>query len=120
MGNKMIKVSVIYFFLAICVGVYMGVTHQLQLIPVHTHLNLLGWVSLALAGLIYNQFPACNSSKLATFHFWLHVPGVPLYAIGLAFQAQAFISLGAGISSIGVLCFIINVLINGKPKSQIS
>ena len=34
-------------------GIAMGITHDFHLAPVHAHLNLLGWASLALMGLTY-------------------------------------------------------------------
>lgn len=34
-----------------CLGLYMGVRHDLRLAPVHGHLNLLGWAWLGLYAL---------------------------------------------------------------------
>ena len=35
----------------VVMGIGMGIAHDLQFAPVHAHLNLLGWTSLALFGL---------------------------------------------------------------------
>ena len=32
-------------------GIFMAITHDFTLAPAHAHLNLLGWVSMALYGL---------------------------------------------------------------------
>ena len=37
---------------------YMSITHSYDYASVHAHVNLLGWASLALAGVIYVLFPA--------------------------------------------------------------
>ncbi len=39
--------------IGISIGIYMGVTEDHTLGPVHAHLNLLGWVTLFLFGLYY-------------------------------------------------------------------
>jgi hypothetical protein len=44
--------------LGISLGIYMGVSQDHQLAPVHVHLNLLGWVSLFLMGLYYKSHDA--------------------------------------------------------------
>ncbi|WP_240874488.1 hypothetical protein [Shimazuella soli] len=66
----------------------MGITENLQLIAVHTHANLLGWVSFALAGIIYTLLPQCSLSILGKLHFWLYVFGVPSYLIGQAMKLE--------------------------------
>jgi hypothetical protein len=38
-------------------GIAMGMAHDFHLAPVHAHLNLLGWTSLALMGLTYRAYP---------------------------------------------------------------
>lgn len=62
----------------------MGITHNFSLSSVHAHLNLLGWVSMALFGTIYHLFPVAGSSKLAKIHFWLHNLGVPVMQGGIS------------------------------------
>ncbi|MBI4051985.1 MAG: cbb3-type cytochrome c oxidase subunit I [Elusimicrobia bacterium] len=56
------------------------------LIPTHTHVMLLGWVSMTMFGVAYRMFPAVlvrrlYSIRLAWVHFW--VANVAL--VGLAF-----------------------------------
>ncbi|MDO9707884.1 hypothetical protein [Paracraurococcus lichenis] len=38
-------------------GIAMGIAHDFHFAPVHAHLNLLGWTSLALMGLTYRAWP---------------------------------------------------------------
>jgi catechol 2,3-dioxygenase-like lactoylglutathione lyase family enzyme len=49
----------------VCLGIYMGVNEDFQLVAVHTHVNLVGWVSLALFGVIYRNYPVLAASRLA-------------------------------------------------------
>lgn len=50
MGARLIKISSVYFVIGVLLGMYMSMTENPMLSPVHAHVNLLGWASLALAG----------------------------------------------------------------------
>ena len=89
MGVRFLKISVVYFVIAIILGIYMGIIHEFELAPVHAHLNLLGWVSMALFGAIYHFYPKAGDTKLAKTHFWLHNLGVPIMQGGLAYSTLA-------------------------------
>jgi cbb3-type cytochrome oxidase subunit 1 len=56
-----ILLSVLCLIFGIVMGIVMGAAHDFQFTPVHAHLNLLGWVSLALFGLIYKAYPASRA-----------------------------------------------------------
>ncbi len=61
MSARFLKIAVVYFVIGAVVGLYMGITATFTQAPVHAHLNLLGWVSLAVIGLIYHV-SACRCS----------------------------------------------------------
>jgi len=50
-------------------GIVMGAREDFQLVPVHAHLNLAGWASLALFGLAYRAYPDLAATNLARYHF---------------------------------------------------
>jgi cbb3-type cytochrome oxidase subunit 1 len=54
-------------------GVWMGKTENFTLSPVHAHINLLGWVSMLLYGLVYRVVPRAAEGVLPAIHFWLSV-----------------------------------------------
>lgn len=119
MGIRLIKISSLYFAVGVLIGYYMSSSHSYVLTPVHVHINLLGWTALTLAGILYYLFPNLASSKLGIWHFWLHNIGLPVMMISLAIvitvQNEAFLlgtAIGATITSIGVLLFVINILKN--------
>lgn len=62
----------------------MGLTQNFTLMPVHAHINLLGWATTALSGLIYSVFPRAGHSIFAKAHFWLANIAMPLMAASLA------------------------------------
>ncbi|WP_232695733.1 cytochrome-c oxidase [Brevibacillus daliensis] len=121
MATRFIKIAVIYFVLAIVLGVYMGMTKSFQYASVHAHLNLLGWVSLALVGLIYHMYPQAARTKLASWHFWLHNLGLPIMQGSLFLMiltaTESFVIgtiVGSIIAGVGVLFFAWNICCNVK------
>lgn len=50
----------------------------------HVHLNLLGWATLALYGLVHAQFPKLASVRLAAAQFWLALVGAFALPVGFA------------------------------------
>lgn len=124
MSERFIKIAVTYFVIAITFGLFMSMSNDHNYKNLHVHLALLGWASLALAGLIYRLYPAASQSKLVTMHFWLHNIGLPIMLIGWFFVIGGniafgpIIGLGALITSIGILIFAINVCLNVKSPSR--
>ena len=53
--------------------------------PVHAHVNLVGWASLALFGLTYRSCPDLKSGKLAVLHLALGASGATLLPLGIYF-----------------------------------
>lgn len=84
MGSTFIKVSVVYFMIGILFGLYMSVFHIFNLATVHVHVNLLGWLSLAIVGILYNLYPHLSQTKAVHTHFWLHNIGLPIMMIFIA------------------------------------
>lgn len=60
MNLRFFKIAAVYFVIAIILGIIMGIRHDFSLTSVHAHLNLLGWVSMALFGTIYHLYPAAG------------------------------------------------------------
>jgi cbb3-type cytochrome oxidase subunit 1 len=123
-GIRFIKIAAVYFVVGVCLGMYMSMTHNYTLTSVHVHINLLGWVSLAIIGSIYHLFPNLANTKLAKTHFWLHNIALPIMMVGLAFvvnQNEALVPFVAGggvVLVISIILFAINIFANLKPQGQ--
>lgn len=124
MGVKLIKISAVYFVLGVLLGMYMSITHSYDYASVHAHVNLLGWASLALAGIIYVLFPAAGESTAGKVHFWLHNIGLPVMMIGLALlvsgmeSVEPVIAVGGVLVTLGILAFLYNVLTHVKSTHR--
>lgn len=105
MQARYVKLAVVYFIIAILLGLAMGIMQNFSFTSVHAHLNLLGWVSLALFGIIYHCYPQAADTALAKAHFWLHNIGLPIM------QGSLFISILTNTSSLTPLTIIGSLLI---------
>lgn len=115
MAIRFLKIAAVYLGVGVLLGLTMGIIDDFRLTSVHAHINLLGWVSMALFGLIYHFYPLAAKSKLAVIHFWIHNIGVPVMQVSLALQltvTEAILPVTI-VSSIavvvGVILFAINV-----------
>jgi hypothetical protein len=124
MSIRLIKIGTLYLALGICLGLVMGASHQFTLAPVHAHLNLLGFATMTLAGLVYRAYPAAADTRLARWHFWLHNIGLPPLMVTLALMLRGDEAMAAPVGAFsmvvgaGVLLFILNVWLTLRPESN--
>lgn len=94
-------------------GIKMGTSEDFQLTPVHAHLNLAGWASLALFGLVYRSYPQLAQKRIALYHFILSASGAVLLPIGIGFAVlrnQPGLAIaGSLLWGAGVLLFLIQL-----------
>ena len=109
-------VAPIYVLIGMGFGIYMGAAQDFTLAPAHAHLNLIGWVTMALYGTFYGL--AQNASqRLAWTTFWLNNIAVavmfPSLAMVLRFGESSGFVLPLIISEFlglaAMLCFAISV-----------
>src|ERR1700730_18075726 len=70
-------VAPIYVLIGMGFGIFMGATENFTLAPAHAHLNLIGWVTMALYGTFY-ALAREASKKLAWVVFWLNNAGAAI------------------------------------------
>ena len=115
MGNRFLRLAVVYVLLGVTLGIVMAASHNYTLKPVHAHLNLLGWASMALFGLWYRSAPAAAETRLAKVHFWLHNIALPIQMTMLAMYVngnktvEPVLALASVVMGIGFACFAINL-----------
>ena len=129
-AKNFIRMSVIYFAIAATIGAFFMFSniHRNQLYHAHTHLMLLGWMSMMIYGVGYHILPRFNGNpvafpKLAIIHFWVanvaligfvSTWGISRYG-GSKIPEQGFAVLNA----IGIFMFVTNMLMSiRKPKED--
>src|ERR1043166_9576621 len=101
LSSRFLVVAVICALLGMSAGVGMAIAQDFALAPAHAHLNLLGWVSMAVYGLFYRVEPRAAAGRLPIVHFWLATVGVAVMIPGVACrllghpEAEAVIGPGA-------------------------
>lgn len=117
------RVSAAFFAVAsVCLllgmawGMQMGATENFTMMPAHAHLNLLGWVTLALYGTFYALTASTLSPRLAWINFALSTIGTVLMigflALFLPARDAAYIPgmiAGEVTSVLGLLVFGVSV-----------
>ena len=111
--------AIIYVLVGMSFGIWMAVNQDFQLAPVHGHLNLIGWVTMALFAFYYHQVPQAAEGPLPKLHFvvatvsiWLMVPGI---AMALTGQGETLAKIGSIGGIITMLIFLAVVLRSRQP-----
>ena len=123
-----VRLAVVYFFAAVGLGIVMGVSGNHRMMPVHAHLNLLGWVSMALFGAIARAVPATARGRLADVHFVLYSIAVPLMLGALAAESGGLHagpligigSLGVGLAVLVYASQVLRVLTRATPRPAVA
>jgi len=119
-GVIWLKLAVLYLILGISLGIAMGASQNFTLRPVHAHINLLGWTTMALAGLIYSVFPQAGASRLARVHFWLLNLALPVMMGALSMlllghvAVAPVLAIAEIIGALAIIAFAANLFLNLK------
>lgn len=77
-------VAAVLLIVGVTMGIFMAAAHDYQLTPVHAHINLVGWASLAIYGLVYRAYPRMRTRRIAAWHFGLASVAAVLMGPGIA------------------------------------
>jgi hypothetical protein len=110
-------IGIFYLVTGMVLGMVMGTRQDFQLAPVHAHLNLVGFVSHSVFGLVHRAWPALRTGMIAGVQFWLFVLGTPLFVAGIAISILGgmiwLAVIGATLALLGALLFLIMLLRTG-------
>jgi len=114
------KIAVIYLVAGVALGLHMAKSGNHTMYPGHAHINLLGWVSMALFGVIYRQFPDMGNSVLAKAHFWLYNLALPVNMVMLYLYLggdtgiEPVLGIASMVLGLAIALFAINVVKNAR------
>jgi hypothetical protein len=99
-----------YGLCGMLLGLWMGGNQDFTLAPAHAHLNLLGFVTMALVGIFYHLTPAAAERGIAKVHFglataglWVMVPGIGIAVTG---GGEALAIIGSILTASAMLVFL--------------
>ncbi|MFZ1815249.1 MAG: hypothetical protein WBO55_14505 [Rhizobiaceae bacterium] len=99
--------------IGMCWGIWMGISDDHTFAPAHAHLNLVGWVTMALFGVYYHLVPAAASTQLSRIHYALALIGVVMMVPGIVMvldgRTQMFAKAGSLFTLASMLVFAYTV-----------
>jgi len=105
--------ATIYVAIGMIWGIVMSATGDHMLAPAHAHLNLIGWVTMALFGVYYHLVPTAGSTMLARIHFGVATAGLLLIVPGIVMAVQQsgelLAKLGSFLTVASMLIFVFTV-----------
>ncbi|MDH4227607.1 MAG: cbb3-type cytochrome c oxidase subunit I [Deltaproteobacteria bacterium] len=120
-----IRFAMLYFAAAMVIGIVMTISGPVYpLMQIHTHLNLLGWMTMMIYGVGYHILPRFSgaplwSDRLSAAQLWLSnigilgmVAGWVILAKGGSFVVLHVFSILEGVS---VAMFVVNMFLTIKP-----
>jgi hypothetical protein len=123
---KWYRAAVIYLVAGAVLGSWMGLRENFQLHSVHAHLSLLGWVSMALIGLIYQGLPGLAVRRGGVLQFWLHNLALLATAGGLSAvrlgypQAEPVLGVGSMLLLVALTMFAFNLVLGTRSPQLAS
>ena|SRR5680860_100816 len=106
----------IYVLIGMLWGIHMGVSGDHTMMPAHAHLNLVGWVTMALFGIYYHLTPKAADTLLAKIHFAVATLGLIVFVPGIALansqNNDLFAKIGSVITVVSMLIFVFTVFKN--------
>lgn len=98
-------------------GIIMAASGDHALASAHAHLNLVGWVTLALFGVYYQLTPQAAATRLAKAHVGLALLGVALMVPGIVMvltqRGEGVAIAGSMITLASMLVFLFTVVRHG-------
>jgi cytochrome c oxidase cbb3-type subunit 1 len=129
--RRFIIMSIVYLGVAAVVGIVMlGSEKAMALKFVHSHLNMLGWVSMMIYGVGYHILPRfmgrqLHSTKLGEAQFWLANIGLVVmllfYTINIYSPSSALVAVtvAAGVLElVSIFLFFYNMLKTMVPPVE--
>lgn len=118
----------LYFFgagvLAVTVGMIWGIQMAASgdhlMAPAHAHLNLVGWVTMAMFGVYYHLHPQAAGHVLAKVHFAVALAGLVILVPGIAQAVQergeTMAKIGSILTLLSMLIFLVTVAMQARRQ----
>jgi hypothetical protein len=98
-----VLIGALWLLIGMILGIVMGASHNFQFVPLHAHIGLVGFACHSIFGLVYRQWPAMKTSRLAPVQFWIFVLATPITLVGLYFTLSGGPELPTIIGSLSLL-----------------
>jgi len=114
--------ATLYVLTGMVWGIVMAASGDHSLYSAHAHLNLIGWVTMALFGTYYHLVPEAGMTRLAKIHFGVATTGlvfmVPGIVMALRGDGEALAIAGSLLTLISMLIFSFTVFRGRKVNAS--
>lgn len=116
------KTAIAFLIVGLVLGLQMSISGNHAIIGAHAHVNLLGWVTMAIFGGYYALNPAKAEGRLALVQYGVYTLGVVIMTPALLFlllgnpSMEPLVALGSLLAFAGVLLFAFVVFTKEHPQ----
>lgn len=111
LDRNFILLGLAWVIVGMIFGSWLGATNHMNFANSHAHLNLLGFVTSVLFGLLHWAYPGLASSRLAKWQFFIYEIGVVLLIIGKVYVDAGvetpFLIVGSLVTIIGTAMMLV-------------
>lgn len=113
------KTAIVFLIIGIAAGIHMSISGNHSVTGAHAHINLLGWVTMALFGTYFAFEPEKARSRLARIQYGVYTLGVVVMMPSLYFllkgnpALEPLVAISSLIVFAGALLFAV-VIFSGK------
>lgn len=105
--------AIIYGILGMVLGNVMAANMDHGQMPTHAHLMLIGWVSFAIFGFFYHQFPQRAATMLAKLHFGIAQISFIVLIIGLYLIYGGNVPAGEPLAASMSIVYLLSMVLFG-------
>ncbi len=121
LDRNYILLGLVWVLVGTVFSVWLGASNHLNYANSHAHLNLLGFVTSVLFGLLHWAYPALAQSRLAIWQFAIYEIGVALLVIGKILvdggKQTLFLEVGSLVTIAGALLMLVMFLRSGRKTA---
>jgi peptidoglycan/LPS O-acetylase OafA/YrhL len=111
LDRNFIALGLAWVIVGMIFGAWLGASNHMNYGNSHAHINLLGFVTSVLFGLLHHAYPALRMSRIALAQFAVYEVGVLLLVIGKVLvdggQQTLFLEVGSLITIIGAAMMLL-------------
>ena len=117
------KTAIIFLIIGIMMGLHMSISGNHNVVGAHAHVNLLGWVTMALFGTYHALTREKAQSRLAMIQYGVYTAGVVIMTPALYFMLQGnpalepLVAVGSLIAFAGVLLFAFMIFFSERASA---
>lgn len=122
LDRNYILLGLVWVIAGMVFGIWLGASNHLNYANSHAHMNLLGFVTSVLFGLLHWAYPGLGKSRLALWQFAIYEIGVALLVIGKILvdggQQTLFLEVGSLVTIAGALLMLVMFFRNGSKAAS--